>query len=242
MKNRYAIKIMILVCGLSGLFLSALAEQPLIVEAGFAPPYYTVDGEKVSGILVDMVSRVLDEAGIPFSIKAHPTKRVYRNLINGTGHIFLGPLKPEFPDFGTSTLHSSFCPMQLDLRCFMLGQKSPVSDRKSLAGKNVLIRQGYTYGGLANFIRDVQNRVNYYEVASFEEGIRMLQNRRADYFIDYRESAEIYLKKYPLPDLEHTVLSVVDLYFIVSRKTPDAEKVLARMEAAFRKLKRKEGW
>ena len=86
-------------CGLSGLFLPALAEQQLIVEAGFAPPYYTVDGEKVSGILVDMVSRVLDEAGIPFSIKAHPTKRVYRNLINGTGHIFLGPLKPEFPDF-----------------------------------------------------------------------------------------------------------------------------------------------
>ena len=70
----------------------------------------------------------------------------------------------------------------------------------------------------------------------------MLQKRRADYLIDYRESAEIYLKKYPLPDLEHTVLSVVDLYFIVSRKTPDTEKVLARMEAAFRELKRKEGW
>lgn len=218
---------------------STSSSETLKVGASFAPPYYTVEGENVTGIFGDLMSKVFSEAGFDFIWKPYPTKRVYMNLINGEIDVYLGPLKPEFEGFQESVIHSEFSPVSIELRCFYFGENPEITKHEELSGKNILLIRGYTYGGLVNFIHDPKNNVQYTEISSFGQAIAMLKTKRADYHLDYRKTGEIYLENTPEPDLKHSTLSRVDLYFIVSKHASDAETVLTRIESAFRKIHEK---
>jgi len=214
--------------------------EPLKVGASFAPPYYTVEGENVTGIFGELILKVFSEAGLEFVWKPFPTKRVYKNLINGSIDIYLGPLKPSFEGFKESVIHSKFSPVSIELRCFYFGDKPAIAKKEELPGKNILIIRGYTYGGLVNFILEPKNNVKYREIKSFKQAIKMLKLKRADYHLDYRKTGEIYLENNPEPDLKHSTLFSVDLYFMVSKNTSNAETVLTRIESAAQKIKDKE--
>lgn len=214
--------------------------EPLKAGASFSPPYYTVEGENVTGIFGNLISKVFSEAGLDFIWKPYPTKRVYANLINGEIDIYLGPLKPAFKGFKQSVIHSKFSPVSIELQCFYFGEKPEITKKEELSGKNILIIRGYTYGGLINFILDAKNNVKYHEIKSFGQAIKMLKIKRSDYHLDYRKTGEIYLESNSEPDLKHSTLFSVDLYFMISKHTSDAETVLTRIESAFRKIKEKE--
>ena len=175
-----------------------------------------------------------------FVWRPYPTKRVYQNLIDGNIDIYLGPLKPAFEGFKESVLHRDFSPVSIELRSFYFGDKPEITKKEDLSGKDVLIIRGYTYGGLVNFILDPKNNVKYREINSFDQAMQILKKGRADYHLDYRKTGEIYLKNNPEPDLKNSTLFSVDLYFMVSKHTPDAEKILESVENAFRKVKEKE--
>ncbi len=213
--------------------------ETLNVGASFAPPYYTVQDKQVTGIFGELMSQVLSEAGFDVIWKPYPTKRVYINLINGRLDVYLGPLKPEFKEFQTSVIHSRFSPVSIELRCFYFGEKSEITKREELSGKSILLIRGYTYGGLINFIHDPENNIHYSETRSFGQAVAMLKSKRADYHLDYRKTGEVYLKNTPEPDLKYSTFAHVDLYFIVSKHTPNAETVLTRIENAFRKIYKK---
>ncbi len=214
--------------------------EPLKVGASFAPPYYTVEGENVTGIFGDLMSKVISEAGFSFIWKPYPTKRVYMNLIHGKIDTYLGPLKPAFEGFKESVIHSKFSPVSIELRAYYFGEKPEITKKEELSGKNILIIRGYTYGGLVNFILDPKNNVKHREIESFGQAIKMLKVKRAAYHLDYKKTGEIYLESNSEPDLKHSELFSVDLYFMVSKHNSDAETVLTRIVSAFRKIKEKE--
>lgn len=212
----------------------------LKVGASFAPPYYTIKGENVSGIFGDLMSKVISEAGFAFIWKPYPTKRLYTNLINGEIDVYLGPLEPAFEGFNKFVIHSHFSPVSIELRSFYFGNKPEITKKEDLSDKNILIIRGYTYGGLINYILDPKNDVKYREIKSFDQAIKLLELKRADYHLDYRKTGEIYLEKNFTPGLKHSTLFGVDLYFMVSKHHSIAETILARIEDSFRKIKRNE--
>jgi polar amino acid transport system substrate-binding protein len=220
--------------------ISSSYSEPLKVGASFAPPYYTVEGENVTGVFGDLITKVFKEAGLEFVWKPYPTKRVYQNLIEGKIDIYLGPIKASLKGFNESVIHSDFSPVNIELRSYYFGEKPEITKKEELSGKNLLIIRGYTYGGLVNFILDPKNKVKSKEINSFEQAIEMLKANRADYHLDYKKTGEIYLKNNSEPDLRHSTIFNVNLYFMVSKHTPDHEKLLSILENAFRKLKEKE--
>ncbi len=213
------------------------AEPPLKVGASDAPPYYIVKDDNVSGIFGELISKIFAKADLPFIWKPYPTKRIYNSLVQGSLDLYLGPLKPEFEGFNDSVIHSTFSPVKIELCSYYFGDKPKITKKEELSQKRILIINGYTYGGLVNYIFDPKNKVDYREIYSFEQAIKMLKAGRSDYHLDYKKTGEIYMKDNSEPDLKHTTLFSVDLYFMVSNHTPNAKDLLAKIKAAFHQVK-----
>ena len=65
----------------------------------------------------------------------------------------------------------------------------------------------------------------------------MLEKGKADYLLEYKRFAEAYLKGRRIQNLRFRAFTVIDLYFVISKKTSGAEKVLLCMEDAYKQLK-----
>ena len=218
-------------------FLSSLCfAEPLEVGVTHAPPFYVVDGQDVKGLLADMLSEVLAKANIEFVMKPYPIKRLHLNLIKGTTDIYLGAPKPALSGFEDATIQSETSPVKLELWSLSTSREPLLNNIEDLSGKGVIVINGYAYGGLINHIKNPDQNISVYEVDSFAQGVGMLRKGRADYLLDYRKIAELYFKNDNASDLKYSVLSDVDLYFIVSKRTKGAEDVLTRIEKALNEL------
>ncbi len=162
---------------------------------------------------------------------------VYLNLINGEIDLYLGPLRPAYEGFDEKVLVSEFPPVQIELRSYFLGDKPAITTKEDLSGKKVSIIRGFTYGGLINYILEPQNQVRYQEIKSFDQAVRLLQNQRVDYHLDYRQTGDEFVAQNRLPNLRQSTLFRVDLYFMVSRQHPQAELLLQRLQTGFLEIK-----
>ena len=208
----------------------------LKVGADVAPPYYIVDGKNVMGFFGDFMAKVVTEAGFELVWMPSSTKRIYRNLAAGQVDVYFGPLQPDLDGFDNTVIHSKLSPFTLELRVYYFGDKPAITKKEDLLDKDIIIESGYTYGGLINYIQDPKNNINHYEVRSFGQAMRMLKMGRYDYHLDYKKTGSLYFEKHNEPDLKHSILQSVNLYFIVSKKTKDAEQILNRLEKALSRL------
>ena len=58
----------------------------------------------------------------------------------------------------------------------------------------------------------------------------MLKNHRADYLIDYGSAADDILAERPLAGLKSESLKQLDIFLVLSKSHPDAEKLMTRLE------------
>jgi len=65
----------------------------------------------------------------------------------------------------------------------------------------------------------------------------MLEKGKADYLLEYKRPAEAYLTGHRIQNLRFRAFTLIDLYFVISKKTPGAERVLLCMEKAYKQLK-----
>jgi len=57
------------------------------------------------------------------------------------------------------------------------------------------------------------------------------------YLLDYEQPVNKALRTYPVANLRKNLLSCLDAYFVVSKKTPNARTVLDRLESTCKELK-----
>ena len=206
--------------------------EPLGLEFGVfnMPPFYTLeDGKPVGGICIDIMENLLKRADIPYYMKVYPTARLYFNLASGKTDLFVG-IK-EVATYKDHVLFSKSPVAKAELGVYYREGRAPIETKQDFIGKRIIVVRGYSYAGLIRFLEAPENNIRIEVTDSHQDALKMLELRRADYFLDYTTTVENYLKNMPDLHIKHTVYNVLPLFLIVSKKTPDAENVLARLMA-----------
>ncbi|WP_236686290.1 substrate-binding periplasmic protein [Paramagnetospirillum magnetotacticum] len=124
-----------------------------------------------------------------------------------------------------------------ELRVYRRKDLRPITGKEGLIGKDVITIHGYTYGGLLAFIKDPANRIANNGTVSHESAFAMLERGRADYLLDYAGPAQEVLADHPIRDVEFDVLDRLDAHLVLNRSYPDAEALMAKLEAIASELK-----
>ena len=219
--------------------------RPLQVGVIWFPPFYVIEkeGDKVTGIRginVEIVTRVLDEINQPYHLKYYPAKRLYSNMIHGKIDLFYGIRVPSSHVSSDHILHSNQTISKIVLKAYYMRGTPPLKQKEELIGKSVIVFRGYGYGGFIEYIKNPANRMTIYTADTQINGFKMLAKGRAGYLIAFERPAKAALRRFN-EGFYNKVLSsdplyIADGYFVMSRKTPNAKKLMDRMEKAYNKL------
>jgi polar amino acid transport system substrate-binding protein len=215
--------------------ISSATAEPITLEVGqpeFYPLSYTGKSGKPEGLLVNIMAKVAPEAGYGFKVSFYPGKRLFANLENGRVQVWMGI--GQWAPNGT-TLVGSTPLSHIELRVYYL-DAPPITSKDELKGMNIALLRGYSYGDWRDYILNPQNGIVYHEIDSREAALKMLKSKRVDYYIDYKRPSTKAIEITPVPGIRHTVISSFDCYFVVSRKLPEAQHVLKRLEDAYKRL------
>ncbi len=220
-------------------FPSSIQAEPLRVGVLDFPPFFVVKNESdVSGILADIIRKTLDKAGVKYVVSGFPPKRLYLNLADGTTQLFMGIR--GVPDYEGHVLYSNIKIEEIEVRLYTLKDKPLLSSLNDLKGKKVITQRGYSYGGMLTFLEDPRNNISVDPTDGHDLLFKKLIRGRADYLLDYNQPAESVIKRDKITDLKYSIINKLKVQFIISKKTPDAENLLKKIDAAYLALK-KEG-
>lgn len=177
---------------------------------------------------------LLTRVNLPWQAVPYPAPRLFKNLQDGTTSFSILVRAPQLEQcclFSKTPIYGT------ELNIYSVGDKPPVRTRDDLPGKRVVTIRGYSYGGLLKFIDDPANRIGNEVAPTHKAAFEMLAAGRGDYLIDYASAAREILADMPIRHLNHQTLDRLDIYLVLSRQYPDAEHLMARLEAIVRTLK-----
>lgn len=207
------------------------------IKVGYVefPPYtYTEDG-KPKGNLIEMMEKVAADQGIVYKAESAPARRIFSGVPEGEFQMFLGVKSVK--DFEGTTLASTAPIGTIELNAYGLGEAPAVKAKEDLSGKAAVVLTGYSYGGWRPWMEDPANKVTLVEARTAEQALNLLQAGRAPLLLQYTLPMKQALGGKAVPELKATPISAIDVYFVVSKKTPDAAALLAKLEAGYAKLK-----
>lgn len=176
---------------------------------------------------------LMERVGIPWHASPYPASRLFGNLQNGTTSFSIlvrGSSLEACCLFSRQPVYST------ELRVYHLGNKPPVKSKDDLVGKRIITIRGYSYAGFLKFIGDPANRIVNEVAGTHKAAFEMLAAQRADYVVDYASAAGDILAESPLEDLRSNPIDRLDIYLVLSKSYPDAEKLMGRLEEIVRTL------
>ncbi|OUS38960.1 hypothetical protein A9R00_10145 [Oleispira antarctica] len=222
-----------IICGLL-LFNNCLADKLKVGIIDF-PPFYIINEDGASsGVYLDILKKTLHHAKLDFHLDIYPTKRLYRNLGAGETQLFLGIKGPA--EYNKKVLYSSTSVSQIQMRVYALGDTPLPLTKEDINNHRIITMRGYSYGGLINYFTDPKNNIEVTSTTKHSSSFLMLKDNRADYVINYKQPSEMALANIQIPNLKYTSFYDAKIHFIVSKKTPNAERVLDKLERAYREL------
>jgi polar amino acid transport system substrate-binding protein len=214
-----------------------LNTNSLVIKAGMFnfPPFYVVNPDQtLSGIILDIMEKTLQHAKIDYSLDIYPAKRLYRNLKSGETGLFLG-IKGS-PEYEGHVLYSEAEISQIQMRIYAIGNIPLPSRKEDINNHKIITLRGYSYGGLISYFTDPKNNINVTSTSSHRSSFLMLKDRRADYVINYKHPSNAALKNLDIPGLKYSSFYNAKIYFIVSKKLPNAKEILNKLEQAYLEL------
>jgi len=187
-------------------------------------------GEQIDGPLLRLANAVFSKAGIPWSGEPVPAARLFQNMKTGASNF---TILVHAPVLNECCLVSKKSVIGSDLRVYRIGNTPPVKSWENLRNKTVITIAGYSYGGKINFLKDPANGITIEVAQTHRSGFSMLKAGRGEYFLDYDGASEQALKLEPVPNLANDVIDRINLYFILAKSYPEAEKVMERLEAIY---------
>jgi polar amino acid transport system substrate-binding protein len=220
-----------------------LAAEPQTLRMGyieFTPVFYTDNDGVPQGLLVDLARQVVPAAGYKLELKSLPVKRMASSLIKGEIDLWAGLKTLE--GFEENTFAGDSNLLQICLSAYTLGEVPSITTKEDLNQKMIIGLRGFSYGGWVTYLKDPVNEIDFIEVDSHESGLKVLErNNNAGnkcYLLDYEQPVDKALQNYPVDSLNKNPINCLDAYFVVSKKTPNAQTVLDRLESAYNELKK----
>lgn len=206
-----------------------------VLGYSISPPYAVIEKSgDCKGILVELIEQVLEQAGIDYTLKGFPQKRLFRNLSTGEINIYMGV--KGVPAYETEVLFSDFPVEEIDLRVFTRKGTPVIRALGQLKGKKVIVIMGYGYGGLIRYLKDPAMAITL-DPSSTIPSPSVNWEQRADYVLDYYGPASEAMEEAGIEGLQSHSILKLEVYFIVSKKTPGATRLLDRMAKAYQTLK-----
>jgi polar amino acid transport system substrate-binding protein len=200
------------------------------------PPYtYTDAAGSAQGSLVDLLAKVSADAGYTYTAESAPARRLFQGVADGQYDMFIGIKTPEA--FQGTTVASNSVIAKIELHAWGIGNVPPIKAKEDLAGKQIIVLTGYSYGGWRTFIDDPANGVKVIEARTPEQALQLLKAGRAEVLLQYALPMAQALTSIPTPDLKSVLISSLDCHFVVSLKRADAAEVVRKLDASFEKLK-----
>lgn len=203
------------------------------------PPFTHTEGSKPAGSLFEQLDAVAADAGFTYTAQAIPPRRLFQALPDGEFDLFMGV--KSAPTFEGTTLVSADPIARIDLHVWGLGEVPAITGKEDLSGLKVIVLSGYSYGGWRVWMDDPANRVELVEARTAEQAVQLLTGGRAPLLLQYTLPMEQALGGKAPEGLTSKPISSVDLFYVVSKKTPDAEGVLSRLEAGTARVKKAGG-
>ncbi len=201
----------------------------------FPPITFSNNNEEPDGYIMNIMKMVVKEAGYNYTVRPYPTNRLIHHMISGEADFFVGvsslsQLK-EHIIVGKETITN------INFRSYFFGDYGPIVRKQDLLGKSVIIMRGYSYNGWASYIKSPQNNIQYFEADSHSQGLDALRNGRGDILLDYQGPAKIALRDANLRNIKKGNAFNQPLYFVVSKKTPNAQQLVNTLDETYRRLK-----
>ena len=204
------------------------------VKLGYVefPPYTQTDGGAAKGSLIEAFDKAAKAAGIVYTAESAPARRLFSGIAEGEFNIFLGISTVK--EFEGTTLVSAAPIARIELNAYGIAEAPAVKAKEDLSGKPVIALNGYSYGGWRAWMEDPANKVQLVDARTADQALQLLQAGRAPTLLQYSLPMQQALGGKSLPELKATPVQSLDVYIVVSKKTPDAEAVLAKLEAGFK--------
>ena len=118
----------------------------------------------------------------------------------------------------------------VEIRVYRRKGVPPITSKDDLKGKSVITIRGYSYAGWRNFINEPANNITNNVAGDHFAAFTMLGAERADYVLDYAGPAEEVLMKNPIDDITFDSVSQTDVFLILHKDYPDAERVMQKLD------------
>ncbi len=201
-------------------------------------PYMVVEGQRISGVDVDLARLVLEEAGYEVEFRVRPPARVFHEIRTGELDVLTGPARtPERAEilWFTSPIHAKVAQM-FGPPALRLGRPESLEE----LGRPVGFIRGFTFGARLDGVRDrLRERGLAEEEALTRTNIHKLLAARIAAFVDMRDPT---LREIEALGLQGRVVPVGEPVFMgwarlaLSRKTCSRED-LERVEATLNALR-----
>lgn len=174
-----------------------------------------------------LAEALIERAGLPWHAAPYPAKRLFKNLQSGITNF---SILVRASSLKNSCIFSKKPVYSTNLNVYYIGDKPPVKSRKDLVGKEIITIRGYSYAGLLKFISDPANNIVNQVAGTHKAGFEMLKGNRAVYLVDYASAAGEILAESPIPGIRSNSIGQLDIFLILSKSYPDAEKLMIRLE------------
>lgn len=184
------------------------------------------DPDKPSGTMVRELKRTFDLAGIEYTIRVYPPKRLFKLFEKGSiDFILAGPVQKN--RFKLTAVFSHETIQTMNIRAYTAHPTIKLPQNKEdFRDKRVAVINGYSYAGFLDDLRNPDNRTTIYSVNSHKSGLLMLLSNRSDFFLDYKEPIENILNKIGRRRFRFSNLLNIKIYFAISKQYPNHESVL----------------
>lgn len=202
-------------------------------------PYYMekLEPHTYRGVLVDAFKTAAKEAGFHRTqIQMLPPNRMVQNLIEGKGHVWNGVVLPalkEHVHIGTVKL------TPITLAVFShFNTVEKLKFPEDFKNKSLIIIRGYGYGGYLDILKKQNLNITFHETRNHESALKMMQANRAQFLLDYVEPIEEVTRNTTIEKLYLNKLNSIDTFFMVSKKLPDGQIILKKLEEGYLKTKK----
>lgn len=233
-KSKWLVLWLLLVLGSS----AAWSEVRPQVQVAFMrfPGYAELDESgEATGKAVDLVDRLVSEAGYEAAFRILPAARIWLGLETGDIHIWPGVLNKPGLDEHTLLTERDLGQVRINLY-YHPDQPAPAWPQ-GLRGKTLITITNFTYtSDLEKMLTDPQLDLTMLESSSHRGALQMLLRKRGDFLLNYGAQVDVVKQEMGMDALPFIQVTEQPMRLVLSRHSGFAEQLRTDLDAAFDRL------